>query len=190
MEQAKKQSAAVQFALVGLKLLLICAIVAGVISFVYSLTYEQYGQNIRESKSRAVGEIFGLSSPVCEELTGDGVSDTVYRVLENGALVGYCVEVKSVGFGGDIEMTVGYAPDGKILGVSIVSLSETPGLGARISESAFLSQYEGKQGTLTLGEDVDAISGATISSRAVTEGVNRATECLNALLSANGGATQ
>lgn len=187
MEQVKKRSSAVQFALVGLKLLLICAIVAGVVSFVYSLTAEPYENNIRDAKSRAVGEIFGLSAPVCEELTADGVTAPVYRVLENGVTVGYCVEVKSPGFGGDIEMTVGYTPEGKILGVSIVSLSETPGLGAKVSEDAFLSQYDGKQGTLTLGEDIDAISGATISSRAVTDGVNAATEILQKVLAANGG---
>ena len=190
MEQVKKQRTALQFTLVGLKLLLICAIVAGVISFVYSLTAEKYEQNIRDTKSRAVGEIFGLSAPVCEEMTAAELDGTVYRVLDNGALVGYCVEVVSAGFGGDIEMTVGYTSDGEILGVSIVSLSETPGLGAKVDEESFLSQYKGKQGSLILGEDIDAISGATISSRAVTDGVNKASESLRKVLAANGGVTQ
>ena len=60
-----------------------------------------------------------------------------------------------------------------------MSLSETPGLGSRVQEAAYLDQYKGQSGTLTLGEDVDAIAGATVSSRAVLNGVNRAVEILN-----------
>lgn len=181
MEQVKKKGASWQVALIGLKLLLICAIVAGVVSFVYALTADQYEKNIRETKNQAIGEIFGRSELICEELPFDG-EETVYEVKENGVLIGYCVEVKSAGFGGDIEMMVGCTLDRKILGVSIVSLSETPGLGAKVNEDAFLSQYAGKGEGVELGTDVDAISGATISSRAVTDGVNRATEALSELL--------
>lgn len=188
MENVKKQNFALPFLVIGLKLLLICAIVAGVVSFVYSLTAEQYEKNIQETKNRAVGEIFGLAVPTTEQLTAEGVEETVYKVFDNGALVGYCVEVKSAGFGGDIEMMVGYTPDCTILGVSIVSLSETPGLGAKVNEDAFLSQYEGKVDQVELGSEIDAISGATISSRAVTTGVNKASESLQAVLSENGGA--
>ena len=103
----------------------------------------------------------------------------MYEVLEGDRVVGYCVELASPGFGGDISMTVGFEADGRILGVSIVSLSETPGLGSRVQEAAYLDQYRGQSGPLTLGEDIDAIAGATISSRAVTDGVNRAVEILN-----------
>lgn len=188
MENVKKSNPTLQFLLIGLKLLLICAIVAGVVSFVYSLTAEQYEKNIQETKSRAVGEIFGLAAPVCEELTAEGIEETVYKVFDNGALIGYCVEVKSAGFGGDIEMMVGYTADCKILGVSIIAMSETPGLGAKVSETTFLSQYAGGGDQLELGVDVDAISGATISSRAVTDGVNKASHSLQQVLSANGGA--
>lgn len=188
MENVKKSNPTLQFLLIGLKLLLICAIVAGVVSFVYSLTAAQYEKNIQETKNRAVGEIFGLAAPTSEILTAEGVEETVYKVFDNGTFVGYCVEVKSAGFGGDIEMMVGYTADCTILGVSIVSLSETPGLGAKVNESAFLSQYAGKVDQLELGTDVDAISGATISSRAVTDGVNKASQSLQAVLSENGGA--
>ena len=70
---------------------------------------------------------------------------------------------------------VGYLSDGTIRSVAVVSHSETPGLGDKITKDDYRSQYAGKSGTLTLGEDIDAISGATYSSRYVMEGVNKAT---------------
>jgi electron transport complex protein RnfG len=80
-------------------------------------------------------------------------------------------------------MMVATQPSGEMLGVKIVSMSETPGLGSRVGADEHLSQYQGDfwyghDKDLTLGEDIDAISGATISSRAVNEGVNRALEAL------------
>ena len=179
MEQVKKQNPTLQALFVGLKLLLICAIVAGVVSFVYALTEEQYERNLQETKNQAIGQIFSREGLTCQALPGDS-AETVYRVTEGDTLIGYCVEIQSPGFGGDIEMMVGYQTDFSILGVSIISLSETPGLGAKVSEADFLSDFEGKNGTLVLGEDIDAVSGATISSHAVTDGVNRATELLRA----------
>ena len=101
------------------------------------------------------------------------------------------MESVSGGFGGDMTLMVGYDGARTILGVSIVSHSETPGLGARVkTEAGYLDQYVGKSGEVVLNKngvadgenDVDAISGATISSRAVLTGVNRATDALNAYL--------
>jgi electron transport complex protein RnfG len=67
-----------------------------------------------------------------------------------------------------------------LIGVEIISLSETPGLGSRVDDAEYLAQYSGMSVNKVpaLGEDVDAISGATISSRAVLSGVQKA---LNAL---------
>ncbi len=181
MENVKKKGSTWQTLAIGAKLLLICAIVAGVVSFLYALTAEQYEKNIRQTKNAAIGEIFSLIDLSTVTLPYGG-EETVYKVTQGEKIVGYCVEVKSAGFGGDIEMMVGYTADKRVLGVSIIALSETPGLGAKVAEDDFLSQYEGKGGALVLGSDVDAVSGATISSRAVTDGVNRATEALQTAL--------
>lgn len=189
----KKESGTKSFlraATIGGKLLLICAIVAGVISFVFALTADRYAANMQETKNEAIGKIFGLAEPSCEELSAKELEDTgvVYKVFDGETHVGYCVEVKSAGFGGDITMMVGYTADCSVLGVQIVSMSETPGLGSKAGEDSFLSQFAGKTDTLVLGEDIDAISGATISSRAVTDGVNQAFQTLQNVLSQNGGA--
>ncbi len=186
MEQ-KKRSAVFSAAAVGAKLLLICALVAGIISFVYALTIDAYEKNLQNTKNQAIGSIFSLSSPVCEQISDDGASETVYKVYEGERFVGYCVEVKRGGFGGDVELMVGYTEAGEVGGVSVVAHAETPGFGARITEAAFLDQYKGATGDVTLGEGIDAISGATISSKAVTDAVNLATASLQSTL-AKGGA--
>lgn len=168
-------------AVIGLKLLLVCALVAGVVSFVYSLTYEQYERNKQATKDAAVGEIFEAPTATCTELAKDGKT-AVYGVVAEGATLGYCVEVLTSGFGGDMELMIGYDAEGRVLGVRVVAHSETPGLGENVKNDSFLSQFVGKDGEIHIGSDLDAISGATISSRAVTDGVNLATEALQKFL--------
>ena len=87
-----------------------------------------------------------------------------------------------------MTLMVGFRADQTLVGVQILSHSETPGLGARVSDASYLGQYAGKSGTLTLGENVDAISGATISSRAVLSGVKEAQEILKSHIEPGGDA--
>jgi electron transport complex protein RnfG len=83
-------------------------------------------------------------------------------------------------------MMVGIDKTGNVIGISIISHAETPSLGAVAAEDnaageAFRSQFAGLSGTLAVSKDggtVDAISGATITSRAVVEGVNAALQCV------------
>lgn len=163
--------------LIGLRLLIVCAAVAGVVSFVRVLTLPRAEANLRETKRIAIADIFGIEDPEFVE------EDGFYLVRQNGAPVGYCVESTAAGFGGDLTLMVGYGIDETILGVRIVSHSETPGVGAKVKDDpAHLQQYVGKSGELTLkkdgGTDIDAISGATISSRAVNAAINQATGVL------------
>ena len=106
---------------------------------------------------------------------------SVYRALgSDGSSLGVVVESTSTeGYGGNIQITVGITADGTVSGISILSISETAGLGMKATEPAFYGQYEGKQAEKFAvskdggeGEPIDAISGATITSRAVTAAVN------------------
>jgi len=190
MEKTKSNSF-LQTALIGLKLLLICAIIAGLVSFVYAVTNDTYAQNIKGTKEEAVGRIFGKGGRLPYEELRSTDAATVSAVFDGGTLLGYCVEVKSAGFGGDIELMVGYLADGSILGVDVVSHSETPGLGSKSAEPAYLEKYVGKTGTLIANEDVDMIAGASVTSKAVLAGVNQATAALSeAIASTEGGAAQ
>lgn len=187
MENKKKS--VLNATVIGLKLLLICAIVAAVVAGVYTLTEQKYNENMKEQKRIAIESIFYEGIEVIE-LT-DGSDTPVYRVEKDGSTVGYCVEITTKGYGGDIQLMVGYEADQTIRGISVVSHSETPGLGDKITGDDYRNQYVGKSGTLTLGDaedQIDAISGATYSSKYVLQGVNDATAALNEVLGKEAGA--
>lgn len=101
---------------------------------------------------------------------------SAYKMTKDGADAGYCVEVGRTGFGGAVDTMVGIDSDGKVTGISVISASsETPGLGARSTEPEFQAQFAGQVGTEVAvakdGGSIDALTGATITSRAVSEGV-------------------
>ena len=93
-----------------------------------------------------------------------------------GHLLGYCVEVQSQGFAGPITMTVGVDLNGAVTGVAVNSHNETHRVGTEAMTSAALARYVGRSGTIrTSGPNsMDAVSGATATSKAITAGVNRA----------------
>ena len=105
----------------------------------------------------------------------------VYEVMRYENHIGYAVSVIPSGFSGDIEMLVGIDHNGDIAGVRVLSMSETPNVGSKVADSDYLAGYEGKTGSLVLGSDIDAISGATVSSKGVTSGVNAALAAVEAL---------
>ncbi len=90
---------------------------------------------------------------------------------------GWVVMVAPSGFGGEIDMAVGVDKNGTVTGVSIIDMSETSGLGANAGRESFRSQFKGQSGTVALskeGGEVDALTGATVTSSAVVRGVNAA----------------
>ena len=99
----------------------------------------------------------------------------LYTILANTATIGQAQMLQAVGYGGAIDILLGIEPDGRVRGIRIISQQETPGLGAKIIESKFLDQFAGLSvNEIALSRDggsVDAITGATISSRAVVEAV-------------------
>lgn len=100
----------------------------------------------------------------------------------NGLEIGKIFEVKTLGYGGFILLKVGLENDLKIRKIKIKEHSETPGLGSKITQESFLNQFIGKtKEDLYLKKDrvegkIDAITGATISSRAVVDGVRKLLE--------------
>ena len=107
-------------------------------------------------------------------LTGD--AGIVSEVYSNGE--SYAIKVLPAGFDGTITMMVGIS-EGKVTGISVISHTETPGLGAvaaaqNAKGEAFRGQFVGQEGTLAVGNQIDAMSGATITSNAVITGVNAA----------------
>ena len=94
----------------------------------------------------------------------------------DSGLVGYCVEVQANGFGGLLTAVVGVNTNGEVTGVAVTSHRETEGVGTDAMTEEYLSQYVGKSGTIRSSGNnaVDAVSGATATSQAVTACVNQA----------------
>lgn len=177
-------------------LLLITLLSGLILGYVYNLTKEP----IRLQKEKAIQEAcaavfseseeLGLKFEALEYVPGPSVAEeletmgveigTVYRaVTSDGTLFGYVVESTSRGFKGDIMHCIGVTTEGMVSGVSIVEMSETQGLGTR-AEKELIPRFAGvstdaftytKTGS-TMDSEVDAISGATITTKAVVEAVN------------------
>ncbi len=179
------------------KLFVTCLVVAGLLGFVNSITKDKIAAINWEKTVAAMKDVvpdpdnttFSDALAVTEEMTAaaknaGGTLDSVYEAQVDGATAGYAIKVVASGSQGNIEMMVGVDADGVVTGVSIVDHSETKGIGTRVVEDeattsgvGVLTQFEGKSaadGTLEVGSSVDAITGATVSTRGVTTGVNTA----------------
>mgnify|MGYP000858518948 CR=1 FL=1 len=110
------------------------------------------------------------------------IDETMLAKDASGNELGYAFTVTtSEGYGGDIQITVGIMSDGTVNGISFLSISETAGLGMRAKEPSFYNQFAGQQAEKFYvskdggdGQPIDALSGVTITSRAVTGAVNTA----------------
>lgn len=162
------------FLKLALTLLVISAVVACLLGFTNYITADKIAEINAQKTAASMEEVLPADSYIAVEYTGTEAN--VAAVYQAGD-AGYVIEVTPSGFGGAIDMVVGVANDGTVTGVSIVSMSETSGLGANASKDAFRSQYVGLSGELAVSKDggeIDALTGATITSRAVTDGVNTA----------------
>lgn len=112
----------------------------------------------------------------------------VYKGIKDDEVVGYTFKTTPSGYGGEIVVNVGISIDDQVTGIKVVSHSETPGLGAKSTEDSFQEQYKGKpietplevvKSTPSNDNEVEAITGATITSNGVTEGVNVSVDLYN-----------
>ena len=155
-----------------LTLFLITAVVAGLLGLVNYLTEDRIDELTRQKAEAAMQEVFPAGN--YEELPAgaDGIT-AAYRADD----AGYVVRVSVNGFGGAIDMMVGVDNAGTVTGVSIISHGETASLGANCTREDFRAQFVGASDTLAVSKDggsIDALTGATVTSRAVVSGVNLA----------------
>lgn len=115
----------------------------------------------------------------------------VFRAEKEGKFAGYCINVMPTGYIGQINMIVGINPDLSFAGIKIISMSETPGLGAKANDKKFYGQFaDGKKGILTVVKnssspkenEINAVSGATITSKTITNAANSALEIATELI--------
>lgn len=150
----------------------ICTGIALLLSVVNMLTENVIAENVVKEQNKAVLSIFPDGEEVKEYTLDSG--ETVFAIIKDGGIIGCCVNSVGSGYGGDINLMVGIDTDGKVSGISFVSMSETPGVGTKVKGEGFVSQFIGLSENAVIGENVDGISGATFSSKGVAEAVNNA----------------
>lgn len=150
----------------------ICVAIAVLLAAVNAVTRDKIAENVMKTKAEAVLDIFDKGTD-CELYKTLDDGSEVYLVYRDGNVIGYCAFVSSVGFGGNIDMMVGINSAYETEGVKIVSMSETPGVGTKTDTPEFLNRFMGLGHNDPVGS-VDAVSGATISSTAVKNGVKLA----------------
>ena len=197
---AKRSTSTMQMIL---SVVVICAVAAAGLALTYAVTKDRISAQDREAQLKAlklaypgVDEFDSVSSDaltLAQRAAGEVPVYGVYKALEGGQQVGWAVIVGPRGYGGPIRMVVGLDRDGKVTGISIVAMNETPGLGTQIVEKeSFLEQFIGMESETAAEalKDVDMITGATKSSRGARHGVEAATLVYNEVLESQGGATQ
>ncbi|MBU2590473.1 MAG: RnfABCDGE type electron transport complex subunit G [Nitrospinota bacterium] len=166
----------------GVTLAIFCGVAAASLQVVYSLTQPIIDENVRISAIKKRQEVIPEAKsfdPIEIEST-KLVKNVFAGKDEDGNTIGYVMEITPRGFGGEIKATISVLPDGNIMNLAINKLDqqETPGLGARIVNPSFRESFKGKSGdALKLkkdGGEIDAITSATISSRAVSSGMKGA----------------
>lgn len=156
-------------------MLIFTACSALLLASINALTVDKIENNRMTEFMRAVEVIFPDSTEITEhEIKTESPVDVVYNVKNADITIGYCIKSVPKGFDGDIEIIIGTDLSGKILGVQIISHSETPGLGSRVAEESYLTGYIGMSGDIKFNQDIDAVAGATVTSKAVFTGINAA----------------
>lgn len=174
----------------------VCLVCSALLGGVYLVTKEPIGQaaiaKTNSAISLVVPEFDNVPSDEKGEVKVAGETFAYYPAKKGGHIVGYAIETStSKGFNGMIKAMVGFNTNGDIVSISILSHSETPGLGAKMTEPAFVSQFEGKNpATFALsvkkdGGDIDAITASTITSRAYGDAVSKAYNAFKEIVANN-----
>ena len=189
-------------------------LIAGcLLGLVYQVTKDPIAQAQEKAKEEASKEVFAdadsfrLREDITSEDADKVVADAGYNVSvdevseavdASGNVIGYVITVTDhEGYGGDIQFSMGIRNDGTLNGISILSISETAGLGMN-ADSVLKPQFENKKAELfsytktgaQSADKIDAISGATITTNAIVNGVNAGLTCFRTMLMEGGTANE
>lgn len=176
----------------GLILLTIAAICGLLLGWVSGVTKNPIAIQQKKTLDEANMAILPVAKEfmVREDIKSEGVVLEVTEGKDGKEVKGYTIKLSPKGYAGAIDMIVGISTEGKVTGVKILNHSETPGLGAKATDPAFYGQYKDKlaeelevvKGLASAENQISAITGATITSKAVTLGVNEAINFYNSKL--------
>ena len=178
-------------------ILFVITLISGLLlGVVYEVTKEPIALQEIKRKNEACKEVFQdavnfealeLSEVETEEKKTATINSVSAALSEEGNVLGYVLDITThEGYNGDIQFTMGIRKDGTVNGVSILSIAETPGLGMKAEEvlqpqfsNKNVSQFTYTKSGATIAEEIDAISGATITTNAFVNGVNKGLEFFN-----------
>ena len=160
-------------------LLAICIIIPLALSVTNKVTAKKIAELENENSKKNMQSL--VSADDFEKCSDGGIE--YYTAIKGGETAAYIFTESAKGYGGDVSVMTAVKPDGTVAGVAILDVSgETPGLGQNAAKESFYSQYAGlkkgvsllKNGARAENNEVDAVTGATITSTAVTRAVNAA----------------
>lgn len=166
----------------------VCLVCAAILGAVYSVTKAPIENAAAAEAQASIAKVLPEGGEISGELQAEaeGIDGYYVQADGEGAVVAYAIKTTAGGFGGPLTLMVGVLPDGSVYNTSVLSHSETPGLGAKCTDekSHFREQWKGFSGELAVskdGGDVDAITASTITSRAYTKAVAQAVSLVRAI---------
>ncbi len=178
-----KNSKAKEIIVPAVSLFLICVVVTALLALTNAVTAPKIDALAVETQEASKKQVLSSAASFSDEkqIEKDGVSYTYYDGLaSDGSVMGYVFVTSAKGYGGDISVMVGVLGDGTVAGVNILSINETAGLGMNAKNQSFLDQFLGKSGEIGVAKnnpsdtEIQALTGATITSRAMATAVNTA----------------
>ena len=185
---------------VGLILFAITLVCTALLAYTNSITSPIIAKQNEEANVEAQKEVLpeadkfeqveDLESKLSSLGSDASIVTEAYSAYKGDKLVGWAIKTTPSGYGGDVTILTGISVDGKVEGISILSQSETAGLGAKSTDPSFYGQYAGKnadeeitvvKGQTATDNQIEAITGAPITSNAVTLGVNTADQAAQIL---------
>lgn len=175
----------------ALVLTLVCLVCSALLAGAYAITKAPIELAAKAKTEKSLALVLPAFDALEEGTVNvNGTDYSYFKASKDGETAGYAIESKTIGFGGPLSLMVGITPDGVVWNTSVLSHSETPGLGAKCTtDPKFIAQWKGFNPAEKIlkvkkdNGDVDAITASTITSRAYTRAVEIA---LNAFKALNG----
>ena len=176
----------------------ICLIVSLALSVTNAVTKDKIAEIDAENANKAMNRVLAAETYTEKKLEKDGKEITYYEAVNGGETSGYIFITSANGYGGEVKVMTAVLPDKTVKCVEILDVSsETPGLGQNTAKEEFYSRYAGLSDTITVvksGADakngeIDAWTGATITSKAVTKAVNEALDFADEIIAGEAGET-
>ncbi len=163
-------------------LFLLCAICTALVAGAHTLTKDAIAARAAADVKAAYKQVFPQMGTLSQEKSPGGLIKDIKCSKKAGEVNGYIYTVTPNGYGGEVTVMLGLSsPDAKLTGIKVLKQNETPGLGAKSTEPEFMNQFAGKNLKAPLvvskqakGNEIQAITAATITSRAVVTGINAA----------------